>query len=210
MDEAELVRIVDQMDEAHSDDDEIVTPSIGHLRTIYSDSETSDNDPDLEGNNIKEALSNFREVTVANDSEYNPRPQFMEIVGPKHMLPRNSTPREYFDLFFTEEFLSLLRSETNRYARQFFNKTNVPSGSRAAEWKATTVSEMRAFIAVLLEMGITRRPTLFSYWSTNHRHIPWFGRMFSRNRFQLICRFFHVVDNENLAPRDSPGYEPTA
>lgn len=34
--------------------------------------------------------------------------------------------------------------------------------------------------------------------------------MFSRNRFQLICRFFHVVDNNKLAARDSPGYDPTA
>lgn len=35
-------------------------------------------------------------------------------------------------------------------------------------------------------------------------------QMFSRNRFQLICRFFHVVDNNKLAARDSPGYDPTA
>ena len=133
MDEAELVRMVDQMDLPHSDDEEIVAPSSRHPRRIYSDNEASDSEPDLEGNDIVEALNNFREVTVANDSKHNPRPQFMEIAGPKHMPPRNSTPREYFDLFFTEEFLSLLRSETNRYARQFPNRIDVPSGSRAAE-----------------------------------------------------------------------------
>ncbi|KAK2578452.1 hypothetical protein KPH14_012258, partial [Odynerus spinipes] len=178
---------------------------------IYSDSEASDDsESELEGNDTEEELRDFREVTVANDSEYNPRPQFMEIAEPKHMPARNSMPRAYFDLFFTEEFLSLLRSETNRYARQFLNRINVPSGSRITEWKATTVSEIRAFIAVLLEMGITRRPTLFSYWSTNHRQIPWFGQMFSRNRFQLVCRFFHVVDNEKLPARDNPEYDPTA
>ncbi|KAL2722356.1 piggyBac transposable element-derived protein 4-like [Vespula squamosa] len=59
-------------------------------------------------------------------------------------------------------------------------------------------------------MGITRRPTLFSYWSSEHTHIPWFGQMFSRDRFQLIYRFFHVVNNNKLAERGSPGYNPLA
>ncbi|CAK9832764.1 PiggyBac transposable element-derived protein 4 [Anthophora retusa] len=210
MDDRELVQMLDQMDLTDSDDEEIVASRSRHPRRIYSDSEASNSESDLEENDSEEVLRNFREVTVANDSEYNPRPQFMEIAGPKHMPERNSIPRAYFDLFFTEEFLSLLRSETNRYARQFLNRVEVPSASRVAEWKATTVSEMRSFIAVLLEMGVTRRPTLFSYWSTNHRHIPWFGQMFSRNRFQLVCRFFHVVDNNKLPARDSPEYDPTA
>lgn len=59
-------------------------------------------------------------------------------------------------------------------------------------------------------MGITRRPTFFSYWSRNHRYIPWFGQMFSRNRFLLLCKFFHTVDNSTLPGRDSNEYDPTA
>nr|XP_012145430.1 PREDICTED: piggyBac transposable element-derived protein 4-like [Megachile rotundata] len=113
MDEAELVRILDQLDPPLSDDEEIVAPSSRHPCRIYSDSEASDTEPDLE-----KALNNFCEVTVANDSQHNPHPQFMEIAGPKHMPPRNSTLRQYFDLFFTEEFLNSLRTETNQYARQ--------------------------------------------------------------------------------------------
>ena len=108
MDDAELVRMVDQMDLTHSDDEEIVASTSRHPRRIYSDSEASDSESDLEGNDSEEALRNFREVTVANDSEHNPRPQFMKIAESKHMPVRNSIPRAYFDLFFTEEFLSLL------------------------------------------------------------------------------------------------------
>lgn len=143
--------------------------------------------------------------------QYNPRPLCLETVGPKHMPPKNSLPMIYFNLFFTHEFLEILKTERNRYARAFFNSTpRISIASRTMEWKNTTVPEMRAFIAVLLEMGITRRPTLFSYWSTNHRYIPWFGQMFSRNRFQLLCKFFHTVDNSTLAPRNSPDYDPAA
>ncbi|KAI4478903.1 hypothetical protein M0802_014481 [Mischocyttarus mexicanus] len=128
MDEAELVRMVDQVDLGHSDEEEIVASRSWHPRRIYSDSEASDDcESELEGNDTEEELRDFREVTVANDRGYNPRPQFMENAEPKHMPAINSMPRAYFDIFFTEEFLTSLRSETNRYARQFLNSINVPS-----------------------------------------------------------------------------------
>ncbi|XP_015438132.1 PREDICTED: piggyBac transposable element-derived protein 4-like, partial [Dufourea novaeangliae] len=132
------------------------------------------------------------------------------MTGPKHMPPNISKPIEYFNLFFTLEFLDMLRIETNRYAQQFFENAGAANTSTTLTWKKTTIKELRAFIAVLLEMGITRRPTIFSYWSQNHRHIPWFGQMFSRNRFQLLCKFFHTVDNSTLPARDNSEYDPTA
>ena len=33
--------------------------------------------------------------------------------------------------------------------------------------------------------------------------------MFSRNRFQLLCKFFHTVDNSTLPARDNHEYDPT-
>ena len=34
--------------------------------------------------------------------------------------------------------------------------------------------------------------------------------MFTRDRFQLLLQFFHVVDNSSIPPRDSPNYDPAA
>ncbi|KAI4474704.1 hypothetical protein M0802_015485 [Mischocyttarus mexicanus] len=132
------------------------------------------------------------------------------MTGPKHMPPNISKPIEYFNLFFTLQFMDILRIETNRYAQQFLENAGAANTSTTLTWKKTTIKELRAFIAVLLEMGITRRPTIFSYWSQNHRHIPWFGQMFSRNRFQLLLKFFHTVDNSKLPARDYSEYDPTA
>ncbi|KAI4487100.1 hypothetical protein M0802_012014 [Mischocyttarus mexicanus] len=214
MDDAELVRIVDALDinEEEVDSDEKLFSLCRRCpRRIYSDSEFSEElsqDQDRQ-NDSEESLSNFCEVTVDHDRQYNPRPVFSETIGPKYMPPNISQPIEYFNLFFTLKFLKMLKTETNRYARQFLKHPRVPRSSRVLVGKKTTIAELRAFIAVLLEMGITRRPTLFSYWSRNYRYILWFGQMFSRNRFQLLCKFFHIVGNSTIGAWDSYEYDPT-
>ncbi|XP_043488987.1 piggyBac transposable element-derived protein 4-like [Polistes fuscatus] len=217
MDDAELVRIIDELDitEEHGDSDEdeqLFAPSRRCHRRIYSNSESGEEESQDEDNesDSDESLMNFREVNVENDIQYNPRPQFLEMTGPKHMPSNISKPIEYFNLFFTLQFMDILGIETNRYAQQFFENAGAANTSTTLTWKKTTIKELRAFIAVLLEMGITRRPTIFSYWSQNHRHIPWFGQMFSRNRFQLLLKFFHTVDNSKLPARDYSEYDPTA
>ena len=69
---------------------------------------------------------------------------------------------------------------------------------------------MKAYVTVLLEMGVIRRPNMYSYWVKNSRQISWFGKMFSRNRFQLILKFFHMVDNNTLFQPGHPNYDPCA
>ncbi|OAD61676.1 hypothetical protein WN48_08002 [Eufriesea mexicana] len=65
---------------------------------------------------------------------------------------------------YTDElFLDMLKIETNRYTRECFENARVSNASRTVDWKKSTVSELGAFITVLLEMGITRRPTLLNF-----------------------------------------------
>ena len=59
-------------------------------------------------------------------------------------------------------------------------------------------------------MGLVRKPSIKDYWhkrfgSTN---TPWFRKMFSRNRFQLIYCFFHLVNNRVTQQRNSDFYDP--
>ncbi|XP_017765355.1 PREDICTED: piggyBac transposable element-derived protein 4-like [Eufriesea mexicana] len=77
-------------------------------------------------------------------------------------------------------------------------------------WYPVTILELKAFVAVLLEMGITNRPTIYSYWTESSRAIPWFKKMFSRNRFQNILRCFHIVDNKKSFPPGHEKYDPCA
>ncbi|GLV40065.1 hypothetical protein CBL_02950 [Carabus blaptoides fortunei] len=149
------------------------------------------------------------EFVRVNTRFSNESDNFSELPGPKFAPASDAKPIEYFYIFFTLSLFTAMVTETNRYASQFLNsRKDLKSRSRAKSWKLVTIIEMKAFIAVLLEMGITRRPSINSYWSKGSRSIPWFGKMFARDRFQLILKFFHLVDNNTLAPPGHPNYDP--
>ena len=69
-----------------------------------------------------------------------------------------STPGDLFCHFFSDEVWDLIMVETNRYANSFID--NNPS-TRA--WTDTTVEELKAFVGLLILMGIVRLPR----WSTS-------------------------------------------
>ncbi|XP_015591323.2 piggyBac transposable element-derived protein 4-like, partial [Cephus cinctus] len=144
------------------------------------------------------------------DTRYsNEKYSFTEVPGPQHPPDSEAKPIEYFSIFFSISLISTMVTETNRYAHQFLSTSKTLKRlSREKKWKPVTILEMKAFIAVLLEMGITRRPTMMCYWNRGSRQIPWFGRMFPRDRFLLIIKFFHLVDNTTLAPPGHPDYDP--
>ncbi|XP_033354739.1 piggyBac transposable element-derived protein 4-like isoform X1 [Bombus vosnesenskii] len=133
---------------------------------------------------------------------------FTEGTGPQPSLTNKSKPIDYFNLFIDSFLLTLMVHETNKYAEQLIKSRKITQRSRMKLWKPVTLLEIKAFIAVLLEMGITRRPTIFSYWTENSRSIPWFSKMFSRNRFQLIYQCFHLVDNKECFPPGHEKYDP--
>ena len=61
-------------------------------------------------------------------------------------------------------------------------------------------------------MELIKKPTIAQYWRTKNesQSTQLFRRMFSRNRFQLLLKFLHVVDNSKLPTRHQPGYNPAA
>lgn len=116
-----------------------------------------------------------------------------ETPGPKHCPPVESKPIVYFNLFFTEILLNIFVTETNRYANQTTTELadNLSPQRRKQNWAAVGLIEMKAFIAVILNMCLIRKPTIPSYWSTkDSQATPWFRKMFTRNRFQVLLAFF--------------------
>ena len=82
--------------------------------------------------------------------------------------------------------------------------------SRVHQWiryGGLKVKELKGFIAAVINMGLIRKPSIEDYWSTdNTQQTSWFRKMFSRNRFQLILKFLHVVDNSRVPGRNNPSY----
>jgi len=56
---------------------------------------------------------------------------------------------------------------------------------------------MRAFVGLLLNMGLVRKPTIDSYFCEKYfsQQTPGF-KIMSLDRFKLLLRFFHVSDFE--------------
>lgn len=152
-------------------------------------------------------------VEEGNDVGHNHNFAFSELPGVKHCPPPNSSPAEYFKLFFTTALLDIFVKYTNMYAEQFIanNIHTLPDKSRTKQWKPVTRQEMLAFILVMVNMGLNPKPTIYMYWTKiSSQFSPWFARMFSRNRFQAILKFFHMVDTSNIPRSRQPGYDPCA
>ncbi|CAC5361958.1 unnamed protein product [Mytilus coruscus] len=60
-------------------------------------------------------------------------------------------------------------------------------------------------------MGLIRKVSFEEYWNKHSpsQSTPWFRCMFSRNRFQNILKFLHLVDTKKLPKRNDPAYKPS-
>lgn len=175
-------------------------PSSWPSRQVLSDS----SDDEEEGNGIWQTINE-------GDFSYIDNFSFDETPGPRHCPPSTAEPIDFFNIFFTQSLINMFVLETNRYATQTLASRgrNLSPNSRLHSWVAVTNSEIRAFIAVILNMGLIKKPTIFSYWTINKSQAtPWFRQMFTRNRFQIILNFFHLVDNTKLPNSTQPNYDP--
>ncbi|KAJ8320224.1 LOW QUALITY PROTEIN: hypothetical protein KUTeg_001811 [Tegillarca granosa] len=100
--------------------------------------------------------------------------------------------------------------ETNRYARDFIGRNigRLAPHSRVKAWRPVYFTEFKAFIAVIINMGLIQKPSIQEYLSSKITKTSWFSEVMSRNRFQNILKFFHVVKNNNTPNRNSPFYDP--
>ena len=135
---------------------------------------------------------------------------FTEESGVKADLRDSPSELEIFSKVFSDEVFQLMINETNRYACQEIEKLqaagNQPSqDSYAGKWFDVTVSEMKAFVAMILLMGIVKLPSYRPHWTTHDLlEFPAFKKIMSRDRFLSIMHFLHLSNNEENLQRDHP------
>ena len=67
---------------------------------------------------------------------------------------------------------------------------------------------MKAFVGVLLLMGIHQLSCLADYWSThNYLGVPSIAAVFPANRFNHLLASIHFNDNIAAKPCGHPGYD---
>ena len=105
----------------------------------------------------------------------------------------------------TDRCFDQIVEETNRYAEQFMAANILKPFSRARQWRPTDRTEIKAFFAIHLLMGLNKKSTLASYWTTDPlMKTPFFRAIFPRDRWLLILKFLHYNNNENQPPRADP------
>ena len=87
------------------------------------------------------------------------QPCTVEPAGP--LFPVSRDPLEIFSHFFTDDLLSLIVRETNRYAPQCLEDSD-------STWE-TNLEEMKAYLGFMIVMGIARLPEIRDYWSTDSK-----------------------------------------
>uniref|UniRef100_A0A1B6DC22 PiggyBac transposable element-derived protein domain-containing protein n=1 Tax=Clastoptera arizonana TaxID=38151 RepID=A0A1B6DC22_9HEMI len=126
--------------------------------------------------------------------------------------PLNHKPIEYFKLFISDGIVKVITRETNAYAKKLIDQKRA-SGilkqfSRVNKWQKVTIVEIRKFLAIILNMGLTRRKNICDYW---HQHpadyIPWYGSVMSLRRFQAIHAMLHLSSRRS-PPKGNPRYDP--
>lgn len=123
---------------------------------------------------------------------------FTRIPGFQVNLNNTKTPIDYFKLFLTDEVINLMVTETNRTAHQTISARRLSRRSRLRDWVPTTAAEMKKFLGLLLYMGLVSLPRISDYWSSSTLYKNSVApQTMSRNRFQILLRFWHFNDNEN-------------
>ncbi|UYV72157.1 hypothetical protein LAZ67_9001983 [Cordylochernes scorpioides] len=138
---------------------------------------------------------------------------FGEVCGPQHLPPSIIRPIEYFLSFITMNLMKEIAAFTNKCAQTLLasNRDKLPPFSRKLAWKDTTLDEMMAFIGVIFNMGNVKKNQIKDYWSKNELlETPWFGKVMSRGRFELLYSCFSLIDDFNLVPSSHSDYNPTA
>ena len=75
--------------------------------------------------------------------------------------------------------------------------------SRFANWRPVSFTEMEGLLSVIINMGLIQVPEIEAYWLTKwNSSIPFFSRVFSRDRFEQIFWMLHVGNIDPLHPNE--------
>ncbi|XP_047103465.1 piggyBac transposable element-derived protein 4-like [Schistocerca piceifrons] len=117
---------------------------------------------------------------------------------------------KYFESIFTEELLLHICNQTNLYARQ--ERCVVKSGKKttkvSSNWQDITVPELKAFLGMLILMGVHQLPQLGNYWSSDPiLAVTAISSVMTKLRYKKIVENLHCNDNSTCVKKGKPGYD---
>lgn len=112
-------------------------------------------------------------------------------------------PYDAFMDIWSKDIMELIANETNLYAKQTIDamkaKGTLKPTSRVHQWQDTDADEIAVLFAVYMYMGIDVRSSQNEYWKANdYLEMPRFKDLLSYNRYILLNKFLHFVDNSDI------------
>lgn len=108
-------------------------------------------------------------------------------------------PIHFYLLFIDDVIQNKLVEETNKYVNQqiidgIVNES-ITKHSLMNQWKPRGKDELLRFLALIIWMGLDKKPGLRDYWSTNIHYKNDVSKIcgISRNRFELLLHFFSYI-----------------
>lgn len=108
-------------------------------------------------------------------------------------LPNNPSFSDYFHLLFPENLFDEIASQTNKYPSKTIaslqRRGRLPQHSRFRNWPedGVTAGEMKAFLAMIITMGLVNQENIQDYWSTDEvLSTPFFSQIRSRDKFNIF------------------------
>ncbi|XP_046142146.1 piggyBac transposable element-derived protein 4-like [Osmia bicornis bicornis] len=116
--------------------------------------------------------------------------------GVKGYLNAQSTPLDAFQMFFSEELVSQITTQTNNYCKYVQEHTTYKMNSRGKKWRDASISEMYQFLCVTMLMPRMKKLSLREYWSTDEMlKTNIFRQIMARDRYMLLLQMLHFNDN---------------
>ncbi|GBO44500.1 PiggyBac transposable element-derived protein 4, partial [Araneus ventricosus] len=169
----------------------------------YSSSESESDDDTLN------SARNWCPIDIHASTPAPPNFQFTSTPGinpsTKILLGNTDDPMMFFSIFFDEKIMSFIVEETNRYAEDFFNKSDLTPSSRALNWKNTDIKELNLFLGLLLLQGMVSKSVEAWYWSKRPiLSTPFFGQIMSEKRYGLLMKFLHFENSDKFDKKTHP------
>ncbi|RVE47692.1 hypothetical protein evm_007681 [Chilo suppressalis] len=132
---------------------------------------------------------------------------YLRAPGPTVKIKK---PTELFMAVWNEKIMKEIVRQTNEYAWQRIApicevESELPDP--LSEWSDVTTGELYRYFAILILMSFCNRTVMSDYWTTGVLGMPNFRQLMARNRFFLITRFIHFVDNDTCNDLSLSSYD---
>ena len=194
--------------------DEVVDGEDSDADENTSDSESGEEEDDRseEESDGDEESKEDNWVLGARDPR---RLDFTADRGLDEQLPDSPSFSDHFRLIFPDNLFDEIATQTNKYAREIISslqrRDRLSQHSRLRSWPedGVTAGEVKAFLSMIIAMGLVNQENIQDYWSTDEvLSTSFFHEIMARDKFINILTFFHLCDNDNYVPLGQAGYNP--